>query len=148
MHQAHPTPLPNWFDEGICFECTRCGTCCMGGPGAVFLSEADIERFCRGLGLEREAFLSRFTHRVDGEISLIEQTNHDCIFLQNAQCQVHELRPVQCRTYPFWFERMRSEDAWGRTELECPGIGRGRRWSRDEILDQLDRDFYRPQLKK
>lgn len=135
-----------WFDQGIRFECTECGACCTGGPGAVFLSDQDIERLTRHLKMDRQEFLNRYTHPVEGQISLREKDNTDCIFLHESRCRLHAARPVQCRTYPFWFARMRSEHAWQQTCLECPGIGRGRLYHREEILDIIDQDLQRPRV--
>ncbi|MFM1805538.1 MAG: hypothetical protein RL136_2417, partial [Planctomycetota bacterium] len=27
-----------WYAEGLRFECTQCGNCCSGGPGAVWFT--------------------------------------------------------------------------------------------------------------
>lgn len=37
----------------------------------------------------------------------------DCVFLgiDNA-CTIHEVRPVQCSTYPWWPDLMQDEAAW------------------------------------
>lgn len=133
-----------WFDRGIQFECTQCGACCTGGPGAVFLSEEDMDRLTSYLQMEKDTFLQDYTHRVQGEISLIEKDHTDCIFLKDNRCSVHEARPTQCRTYPFWFDRMRSEEAWQQTCLECPGLGKGKTYSQEEILTIIHRDLERP----
>jgi Fe-S-cluster containining protein len=94
------------------------------------------------LEITHEAFVERYLREVDGETSLRESTHGDCVFLQDNQCRVHAVRPQQCRTYPFWFKNLRSEDRWRRTCSECPGIGRGRLYGREEILarvaDELD----------
>lgn len=132
--------VPTWFHDGIRFECTQCGACCTGEPGAVYLTEADIQRLCQHLDLSRDHFLEQYTHRVHGRISLREKEHGDCIFLEEARCTLHAARPDQCRTYPFWPERMRSTAAWEQTCLECPGIGRGRLYTEEEILGILESD--------
>jgi hypothetical protein len=51
--------------------------------------------------------------------------------------RIYPVRPLQCRTYPFWFQNLRSEKKWRLTGTACPGIGQGRRYSKDEILALL-----------
>lgn len=141
---SNTPPDSFWFDDGISFECTECGACCTGGPGAVFLSEEDIDRFSSHLKMDRDTFLRTYTHRVEGEISLTEKENTDCIFLKDNRCSVHEARPIQCRTYPFWFSNLRSEAIWQKTCLECPGVGRGRVHGKEDILTAMHKDLERP----
>jgi len=39
-------------------------------------------------------------------LSLKEKHNHDCIFLESTGCRVYPARPAQCRTYPFWEQKI------------------------------------------
>lgn len=49
-----------------------------------------------------------------------------CIFLDTeGKCGIYAVRPVQCRTYPFWPELVYSEAAWRREAGRCEGINRG-----------------------
>src|SRR5262249_1390597 len=32
-----------WYQDGLRFECTRCGKCCSGFPGFVWVSEAELQ---------------------------------------------------------------------------------------------------------
>lgn len=87
------------------------------------------------LGMGVEAFYRRYARRLAGVgWSLKEQrTEHgyDCVFLDRdsqpgkALCAIHEARPMQCRTWPFWPENLRSKAAWERTARQCEGVGRG-----------------------
>ena len=38
------------------FSCQRCGDCCKG-YGGTYLTETDIDRICRYLGMKRERFM-------------------------------------------------------------------------------------------
>lgn len=51
--------------------------------------------------------------------------NGDCVFFESNRCQIHPVKPKQCRLYPFWFKNVRSEQVWRSTGAECPGIGQG-----------------------
>lgn len=85
-------------------------------------------------GLSVAEFESKYVHRVRGIRSLKERkTEHgrDCIFLDResqpgkALCSIYEVRPQQCRTWPFWPENLRSEGAWARAARGCPGMNEG-----------------------
>jgi uncharacterized protein len=38
---------------------------------------------------------------------------------------VHSVKPVQCRTYPFWPELVEHRDVWDYEAKKCPGINTG-----------------------
>ena len=60
--------------------------------------------------------------------SLIEWANGDCVFFhgESRTCQVYDVRPRQCRTWPFWPSNLASPAAWEDTAERCPGCNRGR----------------------
>jgi Fe-S-cluster containining protein len=55
----------------------------------------------------------------------------DCIFLDRASkpgkalCSLYDLRPMQCRTWPFWSQNLENPEAWAAAGKECPGINSG-----------------------
>ncbi|MDA3961857.1 MAG: YkgJ family cysteine cluster protein [Planctomycetota bacterium] len=119
-----------WYQNGLRFDCTRCGNCCGGAPGNVYVSEAEVDAIADRLGIDREAFLRRYTrvvHRADGDrFSLVEHKNHDCIFFVRGKgCSIYEDRPRQCRTWPFWRANLLSQEEWDAEAEDCPGMGRG-----------------------
>ncbi|HEV3238042.1 MAG TPA: YkgJ family cysteine cluster protein, partial [Gemmataceae bacterium] len=78
---------------------------------------------------------TRPTHR---ERSLREKTNGDCIFFEkDVGCTIYEIRPRQCRTWPFWESNVRSPEDWERTKSVCPGSGQGELISVEEIQARL-----------
>ncbi len=129
-----------FFSRGVCFECTQCGQCCTGAPGHVWVNDEEVDRLAALLGLARGVFLRRYTRLVGRRRSLKERPDGSCVFFKD-RCTVYEARPGQCRTYPFWFENLRSRAAWEQTKEECPGIGRGRRFTKEEILDCIHEDM-------
>ena len=144
-----------FYHEGLQFECTRCGGCCSGFPGYVWLSESEMERLRTHLGLDRAVFISRYTKVVRGfgppRISLVEKQGFDCIFFDygsdlvcsdkicsdrvcsDRACTVYDARPYQCRSYPFWKRNLVCMSDWDRTADFCPGLNRGRTYSQEEI---------------
>ncbi len=123
-----------WFGEGLAFTCTRCGACCTGAPGYVWVDDAEVAALTEHRGMTVEEFGRRFLRRVGDRISLIERPGGDCIFWdKRAGCTVYAARPIQCRTWPFWPENIESPEAWDHVTGVCPGSGRGRVFSVEEI---------------
>lgn len=138
------TPSP-WWANGVRFECQGTGQCCVArrGYGWVYLTLDDRRRLARHFGLRTSSFTRRYCQQTDGLWHLrgfVEQ----CPFLEGARCGVYAARPEQCRTWPFWPENM-SARVWDREIAPyCAGVGKGRRWSAEEILVQLGRDPVEP----
>ena len=119
-----------WYAEGLRFSCTQCGKCCTGEPGFTWISEAEIAALAEHLGVDRAEFLQRYTKTAfrDGEQrkSLTEKPGGDCVFfIRGVGCTVYELRPKQCKTWPFWGRLVASKTDWEVAARECPGMNRG-----------------------
>jgi Fe-S-cluster containining protein len=131
---AAKEPEEPWYQDGLAFECTRCGACCTGAPGYVWVNAEEIARLAEFRAQTVEQFTRAFVRRVGGDYSLIEKPGGDCIFWdKQAGCTVYPARPVQCQTWPFWPENIATRDEWVRVEGICPGSGRGRIFSVEEI---------------
>ena len=122
-----------WFAGGIQFECQTCGMCCRGEPGFVWVTLDEIVRMAEHLGIARDEFVGRYVRREDMRLSLRERDNGDCVLWQGT-CTVYPCRPAQCRTFPFWEEGLGSAEAFELVSRGCPGVGRGRRYTCEEIL--------------
>lgn len=119
---------PFYERQALCFCCTRCGRCCMTrGDYYVFLSEQEAERIRNYLQLSRSWFRRRYLERLEeGELVAAAGEGDRCIFLNAAgHCRVYPVRPVQCRTYPFWPEIVGNARAWRQEARRCEGINRG-----------------------
>ena len=92
----------------------------------------------RHLGLGLREFRKRFTEQdADGYRGLRFEDGH-CVFLQGARCSVHDAKPVQCRTWPFWPELLKSRAAYAReVQSFCPGSRSGTLVPAAEIQRQL-----------
>lgn len=140
MNPADSLPKP--LQKGVRFSCTQCGACCTGAPGRVRVSRAEAETIAAFLGLELEEWRSRFVRTdEDGSWLLRENAKGDCVFFAENRCTIHEVKPGQCRRYPFWFRNVRNEDAWRKTVEECPGIGEGPLVEPEEILRIVQEDL-------
>ena len=128
---------PKPFD--VRFECVQdCSACCELSGGFVFLSTEEAQAIAAYLNLDAELFLQLFTIETDGQLILRDGEDEHCVFLEEGRCMIYEVRPEQCRTYPFWPENMKTKAHWNLTKKMCPGIGRGRLFSREEIAAILN----------
>jgi hypothetical protein len=128
-----------WYHDGLHFQCTRCGGCCIGAPGYVWVNKAEIAAIASLLNLEVEQFEHRHVRQVGFRKSLSEFPNGDCVFFDTHSrgCQVYQVRPRQCRTWPFWASNLRTPETWQQTCRGCPGTNRGRLVPLREIEAQL-----------
>lgn len=120
---------PFFEKQPLRFSCTQCGKCCLtAGDYYVYLTEAESELIRERLQLSRSWFRRRYLeHLEEGERVLASGKDDGCIFLDaNGQCRVYSVRPLQCRSYPFWPELTRSARAWNNEARRCEGINRGR----------------------
>lgn len=130
-----------WFADGLSFTCSQCGNCCTGPPGYVFLSTTEIGRLAEFLNLPREDVIDRYCRRIGARYSLKEKRGAggwDCIFLEEIGrkrvCTIYPVRPLQCRTWPFWTGNLASQKAWDAAAARCPGMSAGsRRFTREQI---------------
>jgi Fe-S-cluster containining protein len=115
-----------WYRDGLAFACTRCGACCTGAPGFVWVNAEEIQRLATYRRETRDVFSRAFVRRVGSRYSLKEKPGGDCIFWEKgAGCTVYEARPIQCQTWPFWPENVESPEAWEHVQGTCPGSGHG-----------------------
>ena len=122
-----------WYAAGLRFSCSRCGACCTGEPGFVFLARGEAAVIASRLGMEAGAFRRRCTRKVDGRRSLTEKDDGRCVLYGGGGCLVYPVRPSQCRTFPFWEWNVRSRENWEETAGDCPGMGKGRLYALAEI---------------
>ena len=122
-----------FFDEGIFFECQRCGACCTGEPGIIYIDDDDVLRIAQFLDLPASSFIKQYLYPYGNGFSVLEDSTGKCLLYED-RCTVYPVRPGQCSTYPFWFENLRSLKKWRRVAKECAGIGRGTHYSKEHIL--------------
>lgn len=113
-----------WYKDGLRFTCTECGKCCTGAPGFVWVTVKEMEAIANHLNMPLDLFKRKYVRMRNNRYSLIEKKsqNNDCIFLEGKKCQIYQVRPKQCRTFPWWKENLNSEESWKLAALECEGI--------------------------
>jgi hypothetical protein len=126
--------MSDWFEDGLCFSCTQSGNCCTGPPGAVWFTDEEGRAMAKKLKISVDDFYARYTRKIGVRWSLTENVisgKYDCVFLDREtpkpSCKLYGTRPLQCRTWPFWRENLRSEKAWQRAkdETRCAGMDSG-----------------------
>lgn len=107
------------------FACQSGCTRCCDTKGFVYITENDLRRIAEHLGLSAKAFEERYVIRFRHVLRLRKPRKSQCHFLSETGCSVHVVKPVQCRTYPFWPELVEDRDAWNDESKRCPGIHKG-----------------------
>ncbi|MFC1478382.1 YkgJ family cysteine cluster protein [Candidatus Margulisiibacteriota bacterium] len=107
----------------ISFNCKQCGHCC-NREGLVFLTTEDLHNLMEFFAMDYESFKQKYLSTFQRRLILKEHSEGGCIFAHTAnhKCPVYEVRPEQCRTYPFWPEAKMNKDWYKNESRECPGI--------------------------
>jgi Fe-S-cluster containining protein len=131
--------MEKFWENGIRFQCQGSGNCCVsrGGYGYVYMTLEDRQRMAKTLGLSTRSFTTKYCLKEDGIWRLANPPEGDCLFFKARRCTVYEGRPTQCRTWPFWPETLKPKTWTGEVAAFCPGVGKGRVWSKDEVEAQL-----------
>jgi Fe-S-cluster containining protein len=133
---------PYFFDAGIRFACQRCGACCTGDPGVVRVELREIADIAGYLGVSLSAVIVTAIHPHGNGHRICETSDGRCLFFDDG-CRIYPVRPLQCRTFPFWFANLRAEARWHKISYQCPGIGNGRLYTKNEIIDIISHSFGR-----
>ena len=149
-----------WYKDGLSFQCTQCGNCCTGGPGYVWISDDEVRMLAQHLKLSIEDTVRTHCRLIDGRVSLKERKTpkglYDCVFLidytaddgqTRKGCAIYPVRPLQCRTWPFWDGNLQTEGAWKRVHRTCPGLDKGRHYSLQQIIALRDAEVW-PEVKQ
>lgn len=131
-----------WYEKGLFFQCKKCGKCCTGFSGFVWLCKEDIQNISSFLNIPKETFLKKYTLKAFGKISLKEiLPSYSCIFFKNNKCTIYKVRPIQCQTYPFWPSLLSSEKDWTNAQKNCPGmLDKKNKISKETIAKILDKN--------
>jgi len=106
--------------------CEACGgQCCTGESGYIWAKHEEIQNIATYLSISVEEFATMYLRKVKHRYSFIEKqlepNNFACIFFDETQkrCSIYPVRPLQCRTFPFWEQFKNDEEE---VRKECPGI--------------------------
>lgn len=126
MNLMESDGYPYKFEPSACASCG--GACCTGASGYIWVKHHEIKTIAEFLELSYEDFAIMYLKKVKHRYSLIEKYRKEsndfaCIFFDSKieGCGIYSVRPLQCRTFPFWEQFKNSCDE---VEKECPGIVR------------------------
>lgn len=122
-----------WYADGLRFSCTQCGNCCTGPSGYVWFDKAEGKVMAEHFGMTPKAFRKKYAHKYHGDWTLNEvksEQGYDCVFLRRHEdgrgyCSIYEVRPTQCKTWPFWPDLLKSPRTWQQASRNCPGMAKG-----------------------
>jgi len=113
------------METALRFECQPGCTACCEQHGFVYLTEDDIPRIAAYLGQSVAEFEERSVFRTKNRRRLRVPGPVRCEFLKDGGCSIHAVKPLQCRTFPYWPELVGHTRNWKDTAKYCPGIGKG-----------------------
>lgn len=123
------------------FECNQCGACCYGNEDYyIAVNAPDMEKICEHLGIGMAWLKRRYVERLDRQLYSIRIAgNGRCVFLgEDKRCRIYPVRPVQCRTYPWWPELLESKNSWNAEARRCEGINVGKQVAVSHIIAALN----------
>jgi Fe-S-cluster containining protein len=131
--------MAKFWHQGLQFSCQQCGNCCTHSGGGVYTSENEFRAIADHLNISMDEFLSLYTDVDEGYVTLKSKASGPCIFYKDG-CTVYNVRPTQCRTYPFWPENLKSDFRWNEESKNCAGMNSGRPWTKEEIKSELQKN--------
>eukprot|EP01039_Chlorochromonas_danica_P006228 gene6228-6867_t len=142
---TNPLPDPYW-SNGLHFQCTGCGRCCLN-EGEVWFDSNEFTDLVDILHLPIEDVLTIYTDEIRNDWVRLKSKNltftspsgnkeviEGCIFLSSddqKSCTIYSQRPIQCRTYPYWPSLLSNQQQWIE-ESVVPDDLPGKHWSRTE----------------
>ena len=111
-------------EDNFQFNCTGCGDCCRGG-GNVYFSDDELQDLKEYLKLNDEKWklLKNQLIRFKKNGLNVHSSPKACIFI-NAEnkCRIYPVRPLQCRSYPYWPSVFESRKELVLHMKKCPGF--------------------------
>lgn len=118
----HCNGYPYAFDPKACQACQ--GNCCVGESGYIWVSQEEIDAIAAKLSLPKEQFINNYLQKIRYRFTIKEVAyagGFGCVFfdMEKKMCTIYDVRPSQCRTFPFWEY---FKDNIDEVVSECPGI--------------------------
>ncbi len=103
------------------FYCIQCQACCRQS-GYVRLQPEEPDAIAALLGMDVYTFIEKYPRLTRDRqcLSLIEQPDGACIFLDHTGCQIQAAKPAQCKSFPHkWrFSGFETICGWAKTKKE------------------------------
>lgn len=125
--------MQKFYRKGLQFKCTTCGECCRLPDGKVKINQEQAIRIASYLNLFLSDFLDQYCSYQNDVIEIKDNQQGHCIFLEEDRCSIYEERPLQCKTFPFWPENLKSQYRWKQLRFFCRGIDHGKLYTEERI---------------
>ncbi|QDU43837.1 Flagellin N-methylase [Symmachiella dynata] len=101
----------------------------------VWVTDEELHQIAEFIDEPVGAVKIEHTKLFAGRRTLKDFANGDCTFFdpEKRGCTIYPVRPIQCRTWPFWESNLESEAEWEDVKRECPGAGQGNFFSLEQI---------------
>lgn len=88
-------------------QCKQCGKCCYNR--SIFLLPSDVKHIADYLKISYSDFILQYCEittlpylkKKIPALRLKHKENRACIFLNDNKCEIHKVKPYQCKIYPF-----------------------------------------------
>lgn len=111
------------FEPSGCDSCG--GNCCIGESGYIWINPSEMEALALHLKISVDDLKNKYLNKISYKYSIkeiqLQKDNYACCFfdLDKRQCSIYNVRPNQCRTFPFWeYFKENEEEVF----KECPAI--------------------------
>ena len=111
------------FDPRACATCK--GKCCTGSSGYIWCTLDEQQAIAEKMDIPLMEFQKRYVERIGSRYTfreyVIGKDDYACIFFdaKHRTCTIYDLRPSQCRTFPFWKAFKKHPEL---VIEECPGV--------------------------
>ena len=110
------------FNPKACEACQ--GNCCIGESGYIWVSLEEIRAMAQHQKMSEAVFINDYLLKIRYRFTIKEiayEGGYGCIFFDMGKkmCRIYDVRPQQCRTFPFWEYFKENIDE---VVTECPGI--------------------------
>lgn len=102
----------------------------------LWVNRKEIKEISSFLGITENTFAKNYLRRVNGQFSLLEYGNGDCVMYDNG-CKIYDARPCQCRSFPFWTSNLENRSEWEKLKKTCPGVDNGKLRTLKDIEDNV-----------
>ena len=92
----------NLSEKEISDYCRRCGDCCKI-EGYVFISEKEAKTIAEYLNTDIYDFTDKYCKIVERKKLALKDKHGEntCIFLNENGCMIYDVRPEQCKKFPY-----------------------------------------------
>jgi uncharacterized protein len=130
-----------WYHRrGLRFACTKCNRCCERAGDVLFQASEAAAVAERLLGPGASASVlegTLWSAEYDGSWRIEVPEGGGCALLGPSGCSVHDIKPVQCATYPFWPEILANRHLWRYEARACEGISEDGHWYDGPRIDAI-----------